>query len=548
MKKLLKERVPILYRIGTNIKFIADSYKYFKVLQDLNKLLSSQSGSCHSKKIIFNQVRAFAMPVIFFESSLAAKLSLMGADAKVLIDDGVLKCYDTASCTDAISDHDLKFRGGFAKRFLNNLPLYKPYSAFVSMADLKQTTFLAKKMIGEDRYIYLEIDLWPFIESSMVRFFKSAIGFVKDEPDYKQVLKLYTENAINSCLVASKVDSMLKPDIIVTSHAIYSTWGPFYEYFKRRGKRVITYGFSGYKNNGVIFSQKGLVANRCDDGFFEAYQNKIDLSLVNKAVKEFFDKRFKGESADLKVFGNYTENDKLLKKLQCRTDKKQVFAMFPNVLWDNSLTGADSIFQSQVEWLLETVTFFSKENDKALILRAHPAEASWMKPRVSVRDILESKLGTSVENIKNIIFISPDTPIRSYSLFPMIKAGIIYNGTIGLEMLYKNIPCIIAGKAPYSNTGFTVSIENKTDYFDAFTKISTIQQYQEKHRELLIKYLFYYFYLNEIPLSFLDENKLRTPKRNVDPMSILKDENLEHIADAILGQKDFFQSWLFNEK
>lgn len=548
MKKLLKERVPILYRIGTNIKFIADSYKYFKVLQDLNKLLSSQSGSCHSKKIIFNQVRAFAMPVIFFESSLAAKLSLMGADAKVLIDDGVLKCYDTASCTDAISDHDLKFRGGFAKRFLNNLPLYKPYSAFVSMADLKQTTFLAKKMIGEDRYIYLEIDLWPFIESSMVRFFKSAIGFVKDEPDYKQVLKLYTENAINSCLVASKVDSMLKPDIIVTSHAIYSTWGPFYEYFKRRGKRVITYGFSGYKNNGVIFSQKGLVANRCDDGFFEAYQNKIDLSLVNKAVKEFFDKRFKGESADLKVFGNYTENDKLLKKLQCRTDKKQVFAMFPNVLWDNSLTGADSIFQSQVEWLLETVTFFSKENDKALILRAHPAEASWMKPRVSVRDILESKLGTSVENIKNIIFISPDTPIRSYSLFPMIKAGIIYNGTIGLEMLYKNIPCIIAGKAPYSNTGFTVSIENKTDYFDAFTKISTIQQYQEKHRELLIKYLFYYFYLNEIPLSFLDENKLRTPRRNVDPMSILKDENLEHIADAILGQKDFFQSWLFNEK
>jgi len=548
MKKLLKERVPILYRIGTNIKFIADSYKYFKVLQDLNKLLSSQSGSCHSKKIIFNQVRAFAMPVIFFESSLAAKLSLMGADAKVLIDDGVLKCYDTASCTDAISDHDLKFRGGFAKRFLNNLPLYKPYSAFVSMADLKQTTFLAKKMIGEDRYIYLEIDLWPFIESSMVRFFKSAIGFVKDEPDYKQVLKLYTENAINSCLVASKVDSMLKPDIIVTSHAIYSTWGPFYEYFKRRGKRVITYGFSGYKNNGVIFSQKGLVANRCDDGFFEAYQDKIDLSLVNKAVKEFFDKRFKGESADLKVFGNYTENDKLLKKLQCRTDKKQVFAMFPNVLWDNSLTGADSIFQSQVEWLLETVTFFSKENDKALILRAHPAEASWMKPRVSVRDILESKLGTSVENIKNIIFISPDTPIRSYSLFPMIKAGIIYNGTIGLEMLYKNIPCIIAGKAPYSNTGFTVSIENKTDYFDAFTKISTIQQYQEKHRELLIKYLFYYFYLNEIPLSFLDENKLRTPRRNVDPMSILKDENLEHIADAILGQKDFFQSWLFNEK
>ena len=548
MKKLLKAKAPILYRIGTNIKFIADSYKYFKVLQDISKFLPSQSDSFHSKKIIFNQVRAFATPIIFFESSLAAKLNFMGADAKVLIDDGVLKCYDTTSCTDAISDHDLKFRGGIAKRFLSNLSLYKPYSAFVTKADLNQTSFLAKKMIDEDRYIYLEIDLRPFIESSMVRFFKSAVGFVKDEQDFEQVLKLCTENAINSCLVASKVDSKLNPDIIVTSHAIYSTWGPFYEYYKRCGKRVITYGFSGFKNNGVIFSQKGLVANRCDDGFFKAYQNKIDLSLANKTVKEFFDKRFKGEAADLKVFGNYTENDKFLKELQNRTDKKQVFAMFSNVLWDNSLTGTDSIFQSQVEWLLETVTFFSKENNKLLILRAHPAEASWMKPRVSVRDILENKLGTSVENIKNIIFISPDTPIRSYSLFPIIKAGLVYNGTIGLEMLYKNIPCIIAGKAPYSNAGFTLSFENKTDYFDVFNKINEVHQYQEKKREILIKYLFYYFYLNEIPLSFFDETKLRTPKRNVEPRSILKDKNLEHIANTVLEQKDFFQSWFFDEK
>jgi hypothetical protein len=548
MKKLLKEGAPILYRIGTNIKYIADSYKYFKVLQDLNKLLLSQGDSFHSKKIIFNQVRVFATSIIFFESFLAAKLNLMGADAKVLIDDGILKCYDTASCTNAISDHDLKFRGSFAKKFLNNLPLYKPYSNFVTKENLKQTSFVAQEMIDENRYIYLEINLWPFIESSMVRFFKSALGFIKDEPNYGQVLKLCTENAINSCLVASKVDSMLKPDVIVTSHAIYSTWGPFYEYFKRCGKRVITYGFSGFKNNGVIFSQRGLVANRCDDGFFEAYQDKIDLRLANEAVKEFFDKRFKGESADLKVFGNYTENDKFLKELQVRIDKKQVFAIFSNVLWDNSLIGADSIFQSQVEWLLETVTFFSKENDKLLILRAHPAEASFMKPRASVRDILERKLGTAIENIKNIIFISPDTPIRSYSLFPMIKAGIVYNGTIGLEMLYKNIPCIIAGKAPYSNAGFTASFNDKADYFDVFTKVSKIQQYQKKHRELLIKYLFYYFYLNEIPLSFFDENKLRTLRRDVNSSFILKDKNLKHIADTILEQKDFFQSWLFNEK
>ena len=45
MKKLLKKRIPIFYRIGSNIKFMFDFYKYFKVLRDLHKLLSSNEGN-----------------------------------------------------------------------------------------------------------------------------------------------------------------------------------------------------------------------------------------------------------------------------------------------------------------------------------------------------------------------------------------------------------------------------------------------------------------------------------------------------------------------
>lgn len=549
MKSMLKRRLPILYRIASNLKFTVDFYKVFKELQDLNKLLSSKNGGRHysRKRIIFNQVRSFSTPILFFESSLAVKLNHIGADAKVLIDDGVLKAYDTITYSDVIANSDLKLRSIIAKRFLNKLSLYNPYSDFVTKADVDETSFIAKTMIKNDMYIFLGIDLWPFIESSIVRFYKSAAGFIKDEPNYKEALMLFTENSINSCLIASKIDSVLNPDIIVTSHGIYSTWGPFYEYFKNRNKRVITYGFSDFKNNGVIFSQKGLIANRCDDEFIEAYQDKIKLSMANREVKALLDNRFEGEAIDLKRFGSCLEKENVLQKLQSLTDRKQVYAIFPNVPWDNSSIGADSIFQSLVDWLLDTIKFFGKEKNKLLIIRAHPAEAAYMKPRVSVRNIIERKFGTDIRNINNIFFIPSDEPIKSYSLFPLIKAGMVYNGTIGLELMYRGIPCLIAGNAPYSNANFAVSFNNKAGYFDALDKTSKIMQNQEKHREELIKYLFYFFHLNDIPLTFLDENKRGTPKRNIDLVSILKDKNLEHIAYVILEQKDFFQSWIFDE-
>ena len=546
MKYFIKKHITKIYIIASNLKYKYFFYQYYKILKKLDSLVPP--NKIKGKRIVFNLVRSYAVGPLFFESSFAIKLREYGAKVNVVIDGNILKHHDTVQYEGFVKNNNLKFpKIKICNNFLKKISLYKEYSEFINKKELVDISSMAESLIKRKNYFYKNINLKPYIDASLVRFYQSAVGFTEKESNYNKIERIFTENAILSALIASKVEEFLHPDIIITSHGIYSTWGPFYEYFKQKNKEVINYGFSGYINNGFSFSKRGLVANGSDDGFFNKYKDKIDLSDAEKSIKDIFDRRFNGKSADLTSYGNFTEDDNLLRKIKNIASRKKVFVLFPNVLWDNSLTDVNNIFNSPIEWLTETIKFFEKEEDKLLVIRDHPAGASSMKTRVSIREIVKSEFGKDVSDIKNLIFIPSDNPIKSYFLFTVIKAGIVYNGTIGLEMMYKKIPVLIAGKAPYSFKGFTMDFETKEEYFQIFNKVEKILEFQEKNRDILIKFLFYHFVLNEIPLSFYNKKKRWTPKLDMAPKSIFRDKNLKYIAETILKKHDFFQEWYWNE-
>lgn len=545
-KYFIKKYTPNLYKAGSNLKYKYFFYQYFKILKKLDSLIPP--GKIGDKKIVFNLVRSYFPGILFFESSLAIKLREYGAKVNVLIDNGILRHHDTVQYESFVKDNNfIPTEIKFTNNILKKISLYKEYSELINKKEVMDISLIADSLIKNKKYFYKDINLKPYIDASLVRFYQTAAGFTEKENNYDKIDRICTENAIISVLIASKVEELLNPNIIITSHGIYSTWGPFYEYFKQKQKKVITYDFSGYINNGVVFSKKGLVTNKCDDGFFDARKDKININLAVKSNKDIFDKRFRGKSADLALYGKFTEDNSLLRKIKDIAYKRKIFAIFPNVLWDNSLTNTKNLFSSAVEWLIETIRFFMRQEDKVLIIRVHPSEGNFMRTRIGIKEIIESKINKNISKIKNIIYIPSNNSFKSYSLFPFIKAGIIYNGTIGLEMMYKKIPVLIAGKAPYSNKGFTIDLKNKKEYFDAFDQTDKILEYQEKNRETLIKFLFNYFMLNEIPLSFYSKKKQYTPKLNVTPELILEDKNLKYIAETILDKKDFFQGWFWNE-
>ena len=81
----------------------------------------------------------------------------------------------------------------------------------------------------------------------------------------------------------------------------------------------------------------------------------------------------------------------------------------------------------------------------------------------SKRTVLDSINSKFISLPKNIKIIPPNTKISPYSLFPFIDVGIVYNGTVGLEMSTQGIPVVVAGNAHYGKKAFTYDISTKKD-------------------------------------------------------------------------------------
>jgi len=534
----------LLYRKISNLKFIVSFYKYLKFLRKLNNSTPTYNSQ-ETKKIVFNLVRPYANFILFFESILAKKLLTYCSQVHILIDDGILRIHDTNYYNSLLQKTDLTFRSKVTSHLLNRFGVYKKYSNFINIKELKEISIKAKHMKSENKYIYKNIDLKPYIDSSVVRYFKSAVGIEKNEPSYSDIHQKCIENAIISAEISGKVNKQLNPDIIITSHGIYSSWGPFYEFFRQKKKKLITYGFGNYRNNTVVFSKRGLVSNGEDDGFFIKYKNKIKYKKAEQIIKKYMEKRFAGKSADLNKFGKFSDHTELLDKIRILSQNKKLFAIFPNVLWDNCITGADTIFKSRIDWIIETINFFQRQNEKILLIRAHPSETSQMEARRGVKEIIE-KYFNKVNNLENVLFIDSKNPLKSYSIFPYIHAGIVYRGTIALELMYKGIPVITASKAHYSYKGFSLNFESKEQYFKAFNNIKKIEEFQKANYQNLIKYLFSYFILREIPLTFFDKKTRWAPKLNIPIENVSNDKNLIFIVNTILEKHEFFQEWYWH--
>lgn len=550
LKSILRNRLPTVYRECANLKFVLDALAYSAAIKRLYRsynTLGSTSTSAGSKhtRVVLNLVWCEYLDGLFLASILALKLRDMGCEVYILIDDGILRHYDTVPIGSVYSRKDEVFRAKFVLSLLKELPMYLVYSSLVSKKETETIGMVADDMIARSNYLFKGVDLRPFVESTLVRFFGSAPLVIENEPLYYRYLKMFTENAAISALTASRAKEKLTPDILVTQHGIYTTWGSFYELFKRDGIRSITYDLDGYHDNAVLFSKTGLVNDRNDDGFFDCLKTR-QLPNVGKYrthVEKIFEKRRMNLSPDQTLFGIRPDSTDDLSFVEDShvNKRKKVYSMFPNVMWDGSITGADSIFGSPLEWVLETINYFEGQSDKLLVIRSHPSESTLMKTRKTLREMIEEVTRRKIGSFKNVLFIDSSSKLSSYKLFPLIDAGLVYNGTLGLELMYAEIPVLIAGRAPYSGKGFTFDLRDKSEYFRHFDKLAEISELQKRNRNLLLLFAYQYFELNGIPLPFLRLDKKHAPRIAIS--ALLGDKNLNHIALTILDQKTYFQEW-----
>ncbi|MFH1686485.1 MAG: hypothetical protein ABIE70_03080 [bacterium] len=554
MKRKLKQHWPAVAVWLAHLRFCLDLVRTHRLLRDLPDVCEPDAAGSNSGVVVFNLVRSYVPVELATEVLLALKLRHIGQRVIVLYDDGVLTHHDTLNKADPSPFRAYyPLRRRLADLLLRRLAFYddmfRPYSTYMDQAAVDITR--EQMTIGDG--VVSGLDLSPDIQASLVRFYLSVAdeAILRREPDYERAHQMFLRNAACSLVIAKAVYQHEKPKVMVSTHGIYSTWAPFSRYLKTQGVRVITFGLNGFNIDQLDWSVGETACSKSDQGYFQqlvkqvADQPQLRASILGR-VRQCMDTRLSGQSNDVSRMGRSGSDHAagyLDRVAQAAREGRKLFCLFPNVMWDNATTNKESnrVFAGPSEWLVETTRFVAGAPDMVLVIRAHPAEHSWLGVRHGVRDILRFHLGEEIFTNPGIILIPGSERMSSYRLFEFMTCGIVYNGTIGLELLYRDIPLLIGAKAAYSDMGFAYDVTSRDDYFKALANPERIGKHQRKHRELARLFMYEYFIVHGVPMRLLSAERQAGLDHRAASTDIWSDPSLDHIAAVTTGQRKHFQ-------
>ena len=489
------------------------------------------------KKILFMSVDARHMPHTYLEASIAKALQLRGHEVKMII----CGCAMNMCTTFHRLDHPPNKWScinckNFSKKFYETINL--PYVTYLDYLTQEKIDAIYKKIEKmtvkqcED-FVYKKVEVGYHATTSVERYF---MGATPPKEQYEKILRMELANAMITTDVAEQLNIEQKWDLLVTSHACYSSWGSFADFFAHNKIRFAKWG--------TVEQDKIAFDRWRSDEYFEIYKKDIlkGKNLPDKAkteIEEFLDKRSKGKQGQVQMYGfSDISKEKLEAEFKFK-DYEKNYVMFPNVPWDAGLVGEKAAFASVLEWVYFTIDQFVDRPKHQLIIKIHPSEAKVMESKETVKEAIEEKYPNLPDNIK---IIPSDTSIPPYALFEFMDVGIVYNGTVGLEMSIYGIPVIVSYVAHYSNKGFTYDVKSKNHYKKL---LHEDLKPQTDHENLVKTYAYFHFIKKAIPRDWIRYDNFFTTGWKLNSFEDItsgKNKNIDHICKYLV-EGGIFQDW-----
>jgi len=159
---------------------------------------------------------------------------------------------------------------------------------------------------------------------------------------------------------------------------------------------------------------------------------------------------------------------------------QSIIPIFTNVVFDTSQGHANVLFDHMFAWLDVVKDAIQSHPESLFVIRAHPDEMR--KGKESRETVAEWFQINRLEELRNVIFISPRQHVSSYQLIQKAKFIMVYNSTIGLEASIMGKPVLCAGKARYTmipTVNFPNTVEAYQASLDEFLNAETIHHPHE---------------------------------------------------------------------
>ena len=488
---------------------------------------------------------------VTLEGLLAAALTLRGANVHFLLCDELLPA--CMLCVVGSYPNQKQFvRYGPSKDICTGcfkpansmyrsfgLPVHR-YSEFVSLEDLQTAETISSTLPFTDigKYSIDGIAVGEHALAGALRFY--AQGNLEGEPYAEPVLRRYLKAALLTTYAMRQLLKTINFECSVSNHGIYVPQGLIGEVARQEKVRVVNWN-PAYRKRCFIFSQGDTYHHTLMSEPVSKWENIPWTSQMEAELMDYLKSRWHGTN-DWIWFHEKPEEDLNSIAQELGVDfSKPCIGMLTNVMWDAQLHYPANAFPNMLEWVLQTVTYFSKRPELQLLIRVHPAEIRGTNP--SRQPIVDEVKKAFPRLPKNIFLIPPESQVSTYAAMIQCNAVIIYGTKTGVELTSMGIPVIVAGEAWIRNKGISMDASSAEHYFRLLDQLPFKETLDKTTVQRARKYAYHFFFRRMIPLEFMESasggSAYRVCLSSVKELLPGCSVGLDVICDGILKGTDF---------
>lgn len=291
--------------------------------------------------------------------------------------------------------------------------------------------------------------------------------------DYKTEIIDYETNCYKKHLgdlnlLNTSIESLLEihandMDFIIAPGGLSLSTGILRELCGKKNIRFVS--FDSGRMGEYILSVTG-VASYLDDAalaYKRLYHNLSNhsKSAIKKSVNQSISDKRSGKDkfrsqASTSNTSNYTFGNK----------HKSVLLIL-NVCWDGASLGQIKIFESQLDWILNTINWVLNNTNYNVYIRQHPAERfDFAKSNENYKLHLATYL-----NNPRVKFISSSDDCSTYYLIEKSNLVVTLTSTIALESIIMGIPAMSISDCYYVKAGIVKSPNSVIEYYNLISAL-----------------------------------------------------------------------------
>lgn len=520
------------------------------IARDAELWYGKRADSVSGKKVLIASSTGGQSVGTAIDSLVAAALTLRGCDVHILLCDGQLSACLQVSHSDFPDPNEFLESGpkrhcGYCIK--NGAETFEPlglrihkFSESITSEDRNIAKNLAHLVPYADIPCFTLDDIPVGFHAKEATLRYLSIGNLDVDPDSETVLRRYFEGAILSARMTANLLSANEYDCIEIYHGQYVPHGPILAVARQQGRHAAIWGVA-YKAQAVMFDHdqiEGLILineRGWDDfDFTEDSERQLLDYLHHRATGSkdwLWDSLHKDAENDLDI---------LNKELGIDVTKPTI-GLLTNVVWDADCSYKVNAFPSQVDWVIQTIEYFSKRPELQLLIRIHPAEKKFLVSRQLMMDEIMHRFPV-IPN--NVYIVPPERAANTYVLMNACESVIIFGTTMGMELSCLGIPIICAGQAAVRNKGISHDPHNESEYFALLDQLPFSNRRMDAPAVRRARMLAYhYFFRRGIPLSStVPRSGWPCVSLKVESLQDLlpgKDPGLDTVCDGIINSAPF---------